>query len=172
MRLLKFFRQKIVHLAGKLQKTIEGALAAPLFRCLNIQGFIFIHIQHMKKMLGFRSVQRAIQGKAMVPGLAKSVIDNHMMDKHAPHRIIANVHVAHFRGVSANCYSKFLPGRQTIINPVRRIFGHSSIIFPLFFHYFGTLFPTLSIDRSAEKHCDRQSPFRTGSKILRSRLPN
>jgi len=76
----------------------------------------------MEEMLGFRPVEWAIQSQAMISGLAKSILNIDVVNKHAPDGIIADVHMTHFPAISTDGYRKFLACGQTIIHPVCRIF--------------------------------------------------
>jgi len=102
MRFFEFFWKVVHDLPRKPQKALECASAAPLFCNFRIQGLVLVHIQHMKEMLLFRPIKRAIQGHAVVARMAESVFDNNVMDKQAAYRILADIQMPHFPAESAN----------------------------------------------------------------------
>ena len=127
LRILYIFRAIARISCAQKSKSFEACWLSPIVvRCFSVQRFIFIHIQHMKEMLRFRTIERTIQGQAVIPLLTGILFHIYMLGKHASYGIIADIHVTDFSRISTDCHRKFLSGRQPVIYPVCCIFWHTA----------------------------------------------
>jgi hypothetical protein len=78
----------------------------------------------MEEVFLFRPVQGTIQRQAVLGRMTGFALDMDIPDERPPHGIIADIHVAHLTGISADCDGKFLPRGQPIIHPVRSVLSH------------------------------------------------